>query len=233
MTTPTDFQQSLQMAGFDPIYIDGEWGPKTENATNNWFKSGRDIAIIGATDEPQPPLPATVVPGDWMPACKMSKIIVHWTAGGYSASENDREHYHILVDGDFKLVRGIYSIKANVSTSDSDGYAAHTKNCNTGSIGISACCMAGAIENPFSPGKYPLQEEQWDILASIAADLCKEYSIPIGETTVLQHGEVEVSLGIAQSGKWDICRLPWEPDWNAIKVGDDFRYRVEEYYNRG
>jgi N-acetyl-anhydromuramyl-L-alanine amidase AmpD len=132
-----------------------------------------------------------------------------------------------LVDGNCRLVRGEFSIKDNVSTGDGV-YAAHTKNLNAYSIGISACCMAGAVENPFNPGKYPLGGDQWDMLARVAADLCRTYNIPVSPTTVLQHGEVQDNLGVAQSGKWDICRLPWET-WDKDKVGDDFRSRVEAY----
>jgi len=153
----------------------------------------------------------------------MQRVIVHWTAGSYTVSSTDRESYHIIVGGDGQLVRGDNSIKANVSTSDSDGYAAHTKNCNSGSIGISAACMAGAIESPFNAGGYPLRQVQWDTLAAVAADLCRSYSIEVSPTTVLQHGEVQANLGIAQSGKWDINVLPWDP---ALKGGDVFRENV-------
>lgn len=228
MTTPKDFQQSLKNAGFDPADIDGLWGPMTENAVHNWFLDGRGIEMLHSAEPVEPPSVATVVPSDWMPDCDMDKVICHWTAGSYEASENDKEHYHILVDGNCRLVRGEYSIKANVSTSDSDGYAAHTKNLNTKTIGISACCMAGAVENPFNPGKYPLGGDQWDMLARVAADLCRFYEIKVSPTTVLQHGEVQSNLGVAQSGKWDICRLPWET-WDKTKVGNDFRSRVSAY----
>lgn len=228
--TPTEFQQTLKNAGYDPVWVDGLWGSKTANACAAWFAGQRDIPVFVDGDEgPGPtPVPGQVVPDSWMPNCAMKRVHVHWTAGAYAASENDREHYHILVDGDCGLVRGKYSIIANVSTSDADGYAAHTKSANTGAIGISACCMAGAVENPFNAGKYPLQIEQWDMLARVAADLCLKYGIKVTPETVLQHGEVQQNLGIAQDGKWDICALPWEPSWSAAEVGDDFRKRVSE-----
>lgn len=227
--TPKQFQQTLQNAGYDPVWIDGIWGGKTENACTAWFDNGQDIPVVYDDNAGPPPSYGQVVPDSWMPDCAMKRVHVHWTAGGYDASENDREHYHILVNGDCLLVKGKYSIKANVSTSDADGYAAHTKNANTGAIGISACCMAGAIENPFSAGKYPLQEAQWDMLAHAAADLCLKYGIRVSPETVLQHGEVQTQLGIAQDGKWDICKLPWQPQWSTTQVGDDFRQRVTKY----
>lgn len=164
-----------------------------------------------------------------LPDCKMSRVIIHWTAGSYEISKTDREHYHYIVgyeNGKLQVVQGDYSIKANVSTSDGDGYAAHVNQFNTGSIGIAAACMAGAIENPFNPGAYPLTQEQWLILAVGAAALCNKYKIEVTPQTVLQHGEVEKNCGVPQKGKWDICKLPWQPSWTTEQVGIDFRTKV-------
>jgi len=225
--TPTEFQKRLIANGFPlPQYgADGYWGAESEAATSSWFKTGWDL-----NGEPPPDtLPgggAQAVPDEWLPECQMSKLIVHWTAGSYAISATDREHYHIVVDGDGVLHRGDKSIKANVSTSDNDGYAAHTKNCNSGSIGISACCMAGAQESPFQGGGYPLKPIQWVMLSIVAADCCRVYGIDVGPQTVLQHGEVEDNLGIAQDGKWDICKLPWKPEMGAEAVGNEFRKLV-------
>ena len=168
----------------------------------------------------------TLIPQSWLPDCKMARIIVHWTAGAYMVSSTDREHYHIIVGGDGVLVRGNNSIIANVSTRDADGYAAHTLGLNTGSIGISAACMAGAIEKPFKAGVYPLREGQWVRLMQIAAELCKKYEIHVTPKTVLQHGEVQRQLGIDQKGKWDICVLPWSPTSTSEEVCDEFRRGV-------
>lgn len=167
-----------------------------------------------------------IVPLEWMPDCKMARIIVHWTAGAYAVSKTDKEHYHIIVAGNYELIRGDNSIQSNVSTSDSDGYAAHTKGCNSGSIGIAAACMAGAVESPFDPGAFPLLREQWIALAEVASDLCKQYHLEVGPKTVLQHGEVQKNLGIVQEGKWDICKLPWAPTIGAREVCNGFRGEV-------
>jgi hypothetical protein len=228
--TPKDFQRRLVEHGFDlPKYgADGDWGEETATACDNWFAEGTDLL----TDPDVVPPPSTgvgegIVPADWMPSCDMDKIIIHWTAGSYTVSATDKEHYHIIVAGDGKLVRGDKSIQANVSTSDNDGYAAHTKSCNTKSIGISAACMAGARESPFNAGAYPLKELQWDTLAEAVAELCNEYNIAVTPTTVLQHGEVEANLNIAQDGKWDIMKLPWNTGLSGKQVGDEFRAKVK------
>lgn len=224
--TPIDLQELLIEHGFDlPRYgADGDWGQESESACDDWFESGDDLAIEAV---PAPP-PEGIVPLEWMPDCAMDRIIIHWTAGSYACSETDKEHYHIIVDGNGKLWRGDNSITANVSTNDNDGYAAHTKSCNTKSIGISACCMAGAIESPFNAGAYPLKQSQWESLVAVAADLCEKYDIPVTPSTVLQHGEVEETLGIVQSGKWDINKLPWSVNTPPNEVGDLFRSLVSE-----
>jgi N-acetyl-anhydromuramyl-L-alanine amidase AmpD len=99
-----------------------------------------------------------------------------------------KEHYHILIEGDGKLVRDDHSI-ADDAAPVRGGYTAHTLNCNTGSIGVSLCCMAGAKENPFDPGKFPMTREQWRRLAEVVADLYRRYEIPVTRATVLSHAD--------------------------------------------
>lgn len=167
-----------------------------------------------------------IVSRDWMPSCSMKRIIVHWTAGQHRASETDRKHYHILVESDGNLVRGVHSIADNVTTTDGV-YAAHTLGFNTGSIGISACCMAEAVERPFAAGKCPLTRKQFETLAQVAAELCQFYRIPVTPQTVLGHGEVEVNCGKPQKGKWDPLILPWNPGLTRSEVGTMFRSTVQ------
>lgn len=102
--------------------------------------------------------------------------------------------------------------------------ASHTLNCNTGSIGVSLCCMAGAIESPFNAGSAPMTAEQWSALPRVLADLCRRYGIAVSPRTVLSHAEVQGTLGIAQRGKWDITRLSFDPSVKGAKAcGDAFR----------
>lgn len=166
-----------------------------------------------------------IVPSDWMPNCSMKRIILHWTAGSYEASSIDLAHYHILIEGDGNLVRGSHSIDDNVSTADNI-YAAHTFRLNTGSIGVSVCCMAGAEESPFNAGSSPMLQIQWDTTAQVVAELCQFYDIPVTPQTVLGHGEVESVLGIDQAGKWDPMVQPWDLSLSKQEVGDQFRSLV-------
>lgn len=173
-----------------------------------------------------------LVKREWMPNVSMKRIIVHWTAGGHRASQLDKAHYHILIEKDGKLVRGTHSIADNVSTGD-QVYAAHTKGCNTGSIGVSMCCMSGAKERPFDPGPFPLLEEQWVTMTKVMAELCQFYRIPVTPTTVLGHGEVQVNLGKPQNGKWDPMILPWDPNMSRTQVGTFLRSMVQNFLEGG
>jgi hypothetical protein len=174
-----------------------------------------------------------VIPAGWMPAANISRIIGHWTAGHYAPTENDRSHYHFLIAGNAKPVKGIPSVVLNAHPKAQPGYAAHTLNTNTGSIGISVCAMAGAVEAPFNAGKAPLTHGQWMAFVLSIADLVERYKLPVTTKTVLTHAEVQANLGIKQRGKWDIAILPFDPKFNtARKVGDRLRAEVSAALGR-
>ncbi|RJG40872.1 peptidoglycan recognition family protein [Mesorhizobium sp. DCY119] len=221
MTTLLDVPRALLARGYDigKTGADGDLGPSTLGAM---LKVLKKVPVILAP-APVPSMPAGVVPSDWMPWAEMQRIVVHWTAGSNTASVLDKEHYHILIEGSGKVVRGKPSIDLNQAPVKK-GYAAHTLNCNSGSIGVSLCGMAGAVESPFSAGNSPITRAQWEALPNVLADLCRRYSIPVTPSTVLSHAEVQATLGITQRGKWDIARLPFEPSVKGAKaVGDLFR----------
>lgn len=217
-----DVQRRLAAAGFPVGGADGIYGRNTEAGINALLDA------YGVLRADMGERPASVVPADWLPNVPMSRIIFHWTAGRSNASTLDRQHYHILVEGDGNLVRGFPGIELNSGSSVKPGYAAHTLNCNTGSIGVSLCGMAGAIESPFSAGDWPINQVQWERLARVCADLCRHYGIKLERTTLLSHAEVQDTLGIAQKQKWDIAALPFLPGapQGAHVVGDMLRAKV-------
>lgn len=233
----TAIQRALVALAYS-LVVDGVMGPKTRTVVQT-FQRGTGLAadgIVGPltiaalqaavakTEAAGQPRARELVPADWMPSAQMNRVIVHWTAGAHRASGLDRSHYHILIEGDGKFVRGIPSIDKNDARGVKPGYAAHTLNCNSGSIGVSLCCMAGAIESPFKGGSAPMTGEQWDALPAVLADLCRRYSIPVAPQTVLSHAEVQSTLGIKQRGKWDISRLAFDPGIVGAKAcGDQFR----------
>jgi hypothetical protein len=70
---------------------------------------------------------------------------------------------------------------------------------------------------------------QWDGMCRGIAQLCQFYDIPVTSRTVLSHAEVQVTLGIKQAGKWDISRLPWDPDFvGAHACGELLRATVSK-----
>ena len=50
----------------------------------------------------------------------MSRIIAHWSAGAYRASDLDKEHYHFIIEGTGNVVRGGHTVSDNVNTADDD-----------------------------------------------------------------------------------------------------------------
>lgn len=232
-------QKRMLLLGFSlPKYgADGDYGKEADDVFNSALDELEKLRSLAATPPTSLPLPVPTtsidtrektIPAAWMPNAKITGIVFHWTAGQNKASDLDRSHYHVLIEGDGKHVRGVPSIDLNSLPKAKAGYAAHTLNCNTGFIGVSLCGMAGAIEIPFSAGKQPITRIQWDELANLLAQLCKRYGIKVSRKTVLSHAEVQTNLGIKQKGKWDIARLPFDASIHgAVAIGDQMRAMVQ------
>lgn len=153
----------------------------------------------------------------------MKRIIMHWSAGGHKASSVDRQHYHLMIEGNGNVVYGDKPISANAAPL-SNGYAAHTAKLNTDSIGIAVCAMTGSRQVPFDPGKAPITEAQVGRLVREVARLAHGYGIPVTRQTVLSHAEVQPVLGVPQAGKWDIAWIPgWKTATDPVSVGDYLR----------
>jgi hypothetical protein len=170
-----------------------------------------------------------IVPASWLPICPsgaIRRVIAHWSAGTHTPSDLDRQHYHLLIDAEGKLHRGLHSIAANVDCADGR-YAAHTRGANTGAIGIALCAMGGAIRLPFRPGKWPITRVQWNSLLLACADLCDFYALEPTPTRLLMHCEAGKFLGARQLGKWDVSVLCHDRgEWKGITPGEEMRLRV-------
>jgi hypothetical protein len=166
---------------------------------------------------------------------KLSRIILHWTAGGNTANGTDKRAYHYIIDianGRPRVVAGYLPPEANerIPSGAKAGvdYAAHTRGTNTGSIGVAVAGMRSARERPFDAGPSPMTEAQIEQLCVFVADLATLHKIPCTPRTILTHAEVEQTLGVKQRNKWDIM---WLPGMNAtadpIAVGNILRGRIK------
>lgn len=222
-----DLQRRLNELGYG-LTVDGKYGPRSHAAVIDALSKVDAPAPGQPPTAPSPPATgAPLIPDSWMPAAKMARIHVHWTAGAHKANATDRKAYHILIEGDGTPVRGTPSIKLNEAPAKA-GSAAHTLNANSGAIGISMCCMAGAVERPFKAGNWPMTKVQWDAMVRAVAQLAARYGIAVTPKTVLTHAEVQPNLGIAQRGKWDIAMLAFDTAFDTPKkVGDRLRSEVQ------
>jgi len=157
------------------------------------------------------------------------RTITHWTGGGGRANSTDKRHYHRITEHDGNVVKGNEKIEDNIVTSDGD-YAAHTRNLNTGSIGLAMAGMMDATEYPLNFGPAPITRTQFEAHCRLLAEIHTEYRIPVTPQTCLTHAEVEPTLGVKQRNKWDITVLQFEPTIRgAIPIGDYMRERVKFY----
>lgn len=154
----------------------------------------------------------------------MQRIIIHWTGGAHQPSGLDLHHYHYVIDGAGRVHPGRFAVAANAGPLVKGAYAAHTLNCNSGSIGVALAAMAGAQERPFRAGSAPVTRAQLAALALLCRDLAARHNIALTPRTLLTHAEVQPVLGIAQRGKWDVTWLPGmvQPG-AAIAVGNQIR----------
>lgn len=220
-----NLQRRLNELGYNLI-VDGKYGPATDKAALEALAQLPEETIVLPPTAPIPP-EKPLIPPSWMPAARMARIHVHWTAGAHKANATDKKHYHILVEGDGTPVKGTPSIKLNEAPAK-PGSAAHTLNANSGAIGIAMCCMRNAVERPFDPGPSPMTKVQWDATVRAVSELAVCYGIAPTPQTVLTHAEVQPNLGIAQRGKWDVAILAFDQSYNtAKKVGDRLRAEVK------
>lgn len=169
-----------------------------------------------------------ILAAHWLVPAKPRRIILHWTAGTYRVSPLEQDHYHFMIEainGQVLLQRGRHSIADNDRTGDGR-YAAHTRGLNTGSIGVAVCAMGGAVERPFSAGKWPITDAQWRALYAVCADLCEHYGLRPVPLQLCTHAEVARVHGVAQRGKWDIRLTRDGRLVDATAAGDEIRREV-------
>lgn len=151
---------------------------------------------------------------------------MHWTGGQHAVSENNIEHYHEIVSGDGVRVLGKCCAEDNLDLT-TNAFAAHTRNLNAGSVGLAMACMLGAVEAPFEIGDFGMTDRQLDVFCKMVAEYCLRYRIPVTEWTVLSHAEVQPTLDVKQTGKWDITVLPgMSYVGDPVAIGDILRDHI-------
>lgn len=130
----------------------------------------------------------------------LNRIIFHWTASTYTPNETDKQHYHFIIDGDGKVIKGKYKPEDNINCQDGV-YARHTGGMNTGSIGIAISAMYSK--------DYPIKRIQLEAACKLAAELSIKYGIRLTSKNILTHAKVGKLLPHSSSnGKIDINNLP-------------------------
>lgn len=158
----------------------------------------------------------------------MRRIIIHWTAGGYFPNNYELEHYHYLIDKNGKVHNGKFSPEAN-EVCKIDKYAAHTGGGNTGSIGVSLCCMAG-FKNKNNVGNYPITQKQFEAAMELCAKLAIKYKIEINPANIMTHYEFGVkNPATTSAGKIDIIFIPPYSWVLQNEVGSFIRTKIKWY----
>lgn len=154
-------------------------------------------------------------------------VVVHWTGGGNRANAVDLAAYHYVVEGDGTVVRGKWSVAANMRRlSVGDSYAAHTGGWNSFHVGISAAGMKGYLSRS-SPGTFPLKEAQVQRMMEVAAYFIDLAGLdPMNPLHLCSHQEVWTIhriKGTRNHQKTDIEYLPFMPELKPAEVGDHLR----------
>lgn len=103
------------------------------------------------------------------------KIYLHWSAGHYFQKFDD---YHVNITADGKLY---------LTTDDLSEVLAHTYHRNSGAVGISLCCCAGATTNDL--GDEPPTSQQIESIALAICAVADGLWLTIDKAHVMTHGE--------------------------------------------
>jgi hypothetical protein len=154
----------------------------------------------------------------------LCRIIFHWTASTYTPNDCDKEHYHFIIDGDGKVIKGKYKPEDNINCRDGV-YAQHTGGMNTGSIGIAISAMRDT--------NYPIKRIQLESACKLGAELCERYGIRITNKTILTHAKVGQMLPHSSSnGKIDINNLPCVAVYGVDNVCSWFMNKINWYRSK-
>lgn len=157
----------------------------------------------------------------------------HWTAGRQTPTKDDLSHYNDVFDSAGNHYDGGArpEHQANYDWRKGVGVS-HTKNCNTGVIGLTVAGMHGAEGWPrLKWGDHPITWEGIDAMLKHSAVYSKKFWIPVSRWSWMTHAEVQETLGVKQSNKWDYMVLPGDTSVrSAHEVGDILRKRMQDKF---
>lgn len=147
------------------------------------------------------------------------KIYLHWTAGHYGQLYLD--DYHIAIDKD-----GTIYTDASL-----DDVLAHTWRRNSGAVGITLACCAGATSADLGP--EPPTAKQIEVMAQAIVAVADGLWLTIDRDHVLTHGEAADNIDgiypheeygpLTTVERWDLQYLGTDESPYYIKDYDDER----------
>jgi hypothetical protein len=188
----------------------------------------------------------------------IERLILHWTAGErdipnggiHVATPEEMRRYHILVehdegptpdpaDDEINVLAGV-PIERNAGSVRgkpgahrdwTNGYAAHTRGFNSGSLGLSLCGMRGAVDyrpgGDVDPGPSPITSRQVDVMLGMIVQFLRIWGYAPTDDRVFTHWEAGAIHGRPQGGRWDIGWIPGH-HFRREQVGPWIRRQVRE-----
>jgi len=188
------------------------------------------------------------------------RVILHWTAGGHLATREEKLRYNYLCEhlagetdepeDDWARVVGGVPPERNLRNLDprrdlpaheepASGYAAHTADMNSWSLGVALCGMRGAVDRRPSPGVYwgaaPITVQQLRALFGTLVSLLAMHNLEPVPEQLFTHYEAEILHGVDQvpkgpgTWKWDITAIPHRQDLGKDEVGGWIRDQVRRW----
>ena len=147
------------------------------------------------------------------------KIYLHWTAGHYGQLYLD--DYHIAIDKDGTIY----------TDAPLDDVLAHTWRRNSGAVGITLACCAGATSEDLGP--EPPTAKQIEVMAQAIVAVADGLWLTIDRDHVLTHGEAADNIDgiypheeygpLTTVERWDLQYLGTDESPYYIKDYDDER----------
>lgn len=144
----------------------------------------------------------------------ITRVTLHWTAGGYEQVFDD---YHFCIRGDGRVVKTLpITVKG-----------AHTWGRNSGNVGIALCSEAGAVAHAGPDGlrpvgsKFPTQAIQLERMALLVAELAFTQTLALtGTVNMAKIRPDRATMRMVPAG--GRCQVPVVTDHGWYSVNDRY-----------